>query len=288
MKNLIVLLIAGMGMICGTPKADAKEIRQHESREFKLSSNAAGSILYIYNIDGFIKIEGYDGNSVILEMDKTIIADSEEKLNKGVKEFRLGYDQLSDTILVYIASPYDSRPRRKWHFNDDEENRGYDCSVSFTVKVPRAMNLHVSTVNNGEVIINNVSGSIHASNVNDKITIKNAAQKTTAHTVNGDVTVSYIRNPDEESSFQTINGDINISLKPGLSADMQFKSMNGEMFTDFQDIQKLPATVTKEKTDRNAGTVFKLNSATSIRFGKGGVPYRLETLNGNVYIRKES
>jgi len=38
-------------------------------------------------------------------MDKTITAD-EEKLLKRVREFRLAFDERTDTIMAYIAEPY--------------------------------------------------------------------------------------------------------------------------------------------------------------------------------------
>ena len=68
-----------------------------------------------------------------------------------------------------------------------------------------------------------MGGILHVSNVNDEITINNAKGKTHAHTVNGDVTVSYLTNPPEESSYYTINGDITVNYQPDLSADLHLK-----------------------------------------------------------------
>jgi DUF4097 and DUF4098 domain-containing protein YvlB len=154
--------------------------------------------------------------------------------------------------------------------------------------VPFGMNLHISTVNNGVITVNNVSGTLHLNNVNEEITIKNAKGTTFAHTINGDVTVSYLANPPEESSYYTINGSIRVSYQPGLSADLNLKSMNGDFFTDFPDAQSLPASVTKVHEKKGEGLVYKLNATTSIRFGKGGRTFKFETLNGNIYIKKQS
>jgi len=73
----------GMGIICAIPKADAREFKEHMSKEFTLSDDAGRSTLFIYNISGFIKVEGYAGNKVLLEMDKTISADNEKDLEIG-------------------------------------------------------------------------------------------------------------------------------------------------------------------------------------------------------------
>jgi hypothetical protein len=177
-------------------------------------------MLFIYNISGFIRVEGYSGNKIILEMDKTISADDDKNLETGKKEFGLAFDQKSDTVIAYIAEPFDSRPHRNWQYNDDHREIEYSYNVDFTVKVPYGLNLHISTVNNGIISVNNVSGILYVSNVNEEISIKNAKGTTHAHTVNGYVSVTYLSNPPEESSYHTINGNINVTYQPGLSADL--------------------------------------------------------------------
>lgn len=288
MKKVIVTLLMGMGIIYTVPKINAKEFKEHLSKEFTLSKDASGATLFIYNISGFIKVEGYAGNKVLLEMDKTITADDDKILETGKKEFRLAFDQKSDSIIAYIASPYDSRPRRHWYYGDDRPEIEYDYNVEFTVKVPVNMNLHISTINEGIISVNNVGGNLHVNNVNEEIIIKNAKATTYAHTVNGDVTVSYLINPPEASSYQTINGDIRVSYQADLSADLQFKSMNGDFYTDFPSVQLLPSTVTKAQEKKGDGFVYKLNTKTAVRFGRGGKTFKFETLNGNVYIKKQS
>jgi len=288
MKRVIVTLLMGLGILYAFPKANAEEFKEHQSKEFIVTGDGSGSTLFIYNISGFIKVEGYSGNKVLLEMDKTITADDNKNLELGKKEFRLAFDQKSDTIMAYIAEPYDSRPHRNWQYNDDRREIEYNTNVDFTVKVPYGMNLHISTVNDGIITVKKVSGTLHVSNVNEEISIKDAKGTTYAHTVNGDVTVDYLTNPSEESSYYTINGNIRVSFQPGLSADLKFKSMNGDFFTDFPEAELMPASTSKVQEKNGAGTTYKLNATTSVRFGKGGRTFKFETLNGNVYIKKQS
>jgi hypothetical protein len=221
-------------------------------------------------------------------MDKTITADDDKNLEEGKKEFKLAFDERNDTIMAYISQPDDSRPHRNWRYNDDRREIDYQYNVDFTVKVPFGMNLHISTVNDGIITVNNVSGNLHVNNVNEEIIIKNAKGTTFAHTVNGDVTVTYVTNPPEESSYYTINGNITVNYQSDLSADLQFKSMNGEFYTDFPKAELLPSSVTKVQEKKDNGTVYKLNTTTAVRFGKGGKTFKFETLNGNVYIKKQS
>jgi hypothetical protein len=288
MKKEIVTLLMGLGMVCPVIEGNTREFKEHITKEFTLTGNASSSTLFIYNISGFIKVEGYSGNKVLLEMDKTITADDDKTLETGRKEFNLAFEEKTDTIMAYIAEPYDSRPHRNWHYNDDRQGIEYQYNVDFTVKVPFGMNLHISTVNDGIISVNSVSGNLHVNNVNEKISIINAKGTTHAHTVNGDVSVTYMSNPPEESSYSTINGNIHISYQPDLSADLLFKSMNGGFYTDFPRVTLLPATITKVQEKRGEGMIYKINGDMSVRFGNGGKIFKLETLNGNVYIKKQS
>lgn len=288
MKNIIVTLIMGMGIICFLPRANAKDFKEHMSKEFSVAGNGSGTYLSIYNISGFIKVEGYGGSKVLLEMDKMISANDDKQLELGKKEFKLGFSQQQDTVMAYIAEPFDSRPRKNWQHNDNRRDIDYHYKVDFTIKVPYGTNLHISTVNEGDITVDNVSGTLNINNVNGGITVKNAKATTRAHTINGNVTVDYLNNPGEASSYYTINGTIRVSYQPGLSADCTFKSMNGEFFTDFTDMQRLPATVSKVENKKGKGAVYKINKITTVRFGKGGRTFNFETLNGNVYIKKQS
>ncbi len=288
MKTVIVACLMGLGMLCAIPQANAKEFKEHENKEFTVTGNVSRTFLFIYNISGFIKVEGYAGNKVLLEMDKTISDDDDKQLETGKKEFKLAFDQKLDTVMAYIAAPYDSRPSTNRRHGENDRNIEYNYKVNFTVKVPYGINLHISTVNDGIITVENVSGTLNISNVNEGISVKNAKGTTIAHTVNGNVSINYLSNPPEASSYHTINGDIRVSYQPDFSADLTFKSMHGDFFTDFTEAKMLPTTTTKFQDLKGHEAVYKLNTITTVRFGKGGKTFKFETLNGNVYIKKQS
>ncbi len=288
MKKLFIPLLAGAALSCTWITAHGQEFKEHISKEFALSKESSGTVLSIYNIDGPIRVEGYSGSKVILEIDKTISADDNSKLETGKKEFKLGFDQTADTIIVYIAEPYDSRPHRHWHDRDNDREIEYEYHLDFTVKVPFGINLNISTVNNGDITVKDVAGTLHVNNVNGAISIANAKGTTSAHTINGNLTVSYLSNPPESCSFYTLNGKLTATFQSNLSADMQLKSMNGEFFTDFPNVEILPAKVTKNQEKQGGAIIYKLNKTTSVRIGSGGSLFKFETLNGNIYIKKQS
>jgi len=285
MKSFIFPLLAGLALACAQTKAQRPQFTEQVKQEFSLP-NRTGTLV-IYNINGFIQVEGTGGDQASLTVDKRIRAEDEATLETGKRELKLQFEQKGDTIFAYIAEPFDSRPNR----NNNRTNHPrieYDFTLDFTVRVPRQWNLNVSTVNRGNVSVKDVTGALRVRNVNGAIHLTNAWGTTDAHTINGNVEANYLANPPEKSSYYTLNGDIKVSYPASLSADLQFKTFQGAFYTDFDDTAVLPAQVTKNEEKRGDKTVYKLNKTTAIRVGRGGPPIRFETFNGNVYIKKQS
>ncbi|MBJ6110708.1 hypothetical protein JAO73_16915 [Hymenobacter sp. BT523] len=265
--------------------AQSKESTEKITKEFAPMADAGKSTLALYNIFGSVRVEGYAGNKVLVEATKTIRADDAATLEQGKKEAQLGFTQHGDSVVVYIAGPQDSRPMDR-HGNWSHRDIDYRYEFDFVVKVPYAMNLHVSTVNNGSMEVKDVTGLLHVNNVNGPITLTNVRGTTRAHTVNGNVDATYAANPAGASSYHTINGKIRVKYPASLGANLHFKSMHGEFYTDFSDAEILPVQVTKNKEGKGGGTVYKLTKDTAVRIGKGGPDFRFETLNGDVTVSK--
>ncbi|HXD78685.1 MAG TPA: hypothetical protein VN616_12795 [Puia sp.] len=290
MKRLFFPLLAGLGIVCcfrSDVSAQQQEFRQHISKEFAIQQ-PAGGVLALYNLNGSLNVEGYAGDKVLLEIDERLTSDDAEGLEAGKKEFRLGFDQTKDSITVYIAEPFDSRPCHNCNRGWNDRNIGYNYELVFTVKVPYKLNLDISTVNMGDINVGGVTGSLRVNNVNGKITINGAKGDTWAHTINGDLTVSYLTAPAGNSDYYTLNGKLSVSYPANLSADLQLKSMNGSFFTDFPKWEVLPVKVTRNVRKNGASTEYKLVIDKQIRIGDGGRLFRFETLNGNIYIKKQA
>lgn len=286
MKQLLNLLLAGTLHLCACTVASAQDAKEHISKQFNVNAKNPAAVLAIYNIFGSVTVEGYNGDKVILEIDKEIKSKYPDEVEKGKKECKLEMEQQGDSIVVYVASPYDSRPSQDWNRNNERRNIRYQYHLDFIVKVPHNMKLRVSTVNNGDVSVKDVYASLNVSNVNGKIDVINAKGTTKATTVNGHVNVSYLSNPPEESYYHTINGDITAKYRTDLNADLFFKSMNGNYYTDFENIETLSNAVEKNTETKKNGTIYKIRKDAGVRIGAGGKKFNFETLNGNVYIKK--
>ena len=273
---------------CAAGCAQRREAKEQIRREFTLTGAAGGSTLALYNIFGSVTVQGYAGNQVVVEATRTISAPDAAALAGGQREAQLGFTQSGDSVVVYLAAPYDSRPHRPdgQRGNWGHRDVAYDYRYDFVVRVPQQLGLHVSTVNDGTVRVQDVSGPLRLHNVNGAITMQNVRGTTEAFTVNGNVEASYAAPPPGASSYRTINGQIKVEYPASLGADLHFKSMHGEMFTDFPNPEILPVQVTKNQQGGGSGTVYKLTKDTAVRIGRGGPDMRFETLNGDVIITK--
>lgn len=285
MKKLIIPILSGVVLSCTNAPAQEPKFTETIKKEFVVSPS---SVLAVYNIDGFIKVEGYDGNKVLIEVEKTISGKTNEIVEEGKQEFKLEFEQKADSLIAYTIEPFDSRPNRnrdRWNKNEYRKIQ-YRYNLNYTIKVPKSMNLVVSTINNGDILVTDVSGFMKVNNINGKITVKNAQKANEIRTINGDVNINYTALPPENAQYYTLNGNLNIVYPTNFSADCEFKTFQGDFYTDFEDVEKLPARVTKTISETDKGTTHKLSKGSIIRIGSGGKNLKFETFNGNIYIKK--
>jgi hypothetical protein len=253
------------------------------------------------NINGSIKVQGYDGNKIVVEAERTIKAKTEARLEKGKQEVKISQIDQVDTLIVYTSNGCNSfGPQRErnhknhgggkrwsYHWNCDtgDCNPPYNHVVNYTVKVPFGINVDVSTVNEGNVTIENVNGAVKANNVNGAIKLTALRGATYANTINGDVDLEYASNPNKDCRYYTLNGDINAWFQKGLAANLAFKSFNGDFYTNISKLEGMPSMVEKKQTEN--GTSLKVSS-NRFKVGNGGVLLDFETFNGDVILKEKS
>jgi hypothetical protein len=284
-KIVLILLIAGWGNVFAQKKGQVTAT-DHISKKFTLIAAAAKSTLALYNTWGSVTVEGYNGNEVIIEVEQTIHANTAEDLQKAKSEFKAGFIQNADSVIVYTAAPLDNRPEARKNRIQNYEYPGYYVELDYTVKVPNNINLHANTVNDGDINIRNVYGLLKLNNVNGLIAITNAKGSTQARTVNGPITANYLVAPPEGCSYSTINGKVEVTYPAAYAGDVQYKSFNGKFYTDFDNVQGVATLPEVTKNKGNGGTTYRLNKNSRLRIGNGGKLTTFETLNGNIYLKK--
>jgi DUF4097 and DUF4098 domain-containing protein YvlB len=165
--------------------------------------------------------------------------------------------------------------------------RGVSRRIDLVIQVPTACSMKLSTVNEGDIEVENVSGDLEINNTNGSITLKQIAGSAVAQTLNGGVHVVFTRvNPDKAMSFSSMNGDIDVTFPAALKASLQLKSEQGDIFTDF-NMQLDKTTARVDKNDKGKGkfrvTVEKVMRGT---VNGGGQEIQFTNFNGDIFIRK--
>jgi DUF4097 and DUF4098 domain-containing protein YvlB len=266
-------------MILGLALALALDAAEEKSAEHKTFSGVRE--LVIDNISGFIEVTASTGNSVEMDIEKTLSGESADRLSLARKEISLSTTQEGGLVRLLVDGPF------RCHCSDNSVSfhghQVYDFNYNFKVRVPRDVKLELRTVNNSRISVEGTAGDYTVSNVNGPIEMKDVEGSGTVHTVNGEVKVLYARNPTAATSFRTVNGSLDISFRAGLNADVKMKTLNGGLYTDF-DVSALPVAATSPEY-RNGKFVWSSRRMTGVRIGRGGPELQFETLNGNVMIK---
>lgn len=159
--------------------------------------------------------------------------------------------------------------------------------ITFEIEAPVRSNLKLSTVNGGEIVVENIDGEIDVSNVNGGITLNGVAGSVNAGTTNGGVKASLTRvTAAKEMSFTSLNGAVDVTLPPATKANLRLRSDRGDVYSDF-DVQLAPSTaVVQENRDSNGRYRVRRNRSVVGAINGGGPEFELRTFNSNVYVRK--
>ena len=242
----------------------------------------------IKNINGDVFVTGYDGDEIIVEGTKELWKKRGKISDEEAAEFELKTRMYEGKLYMYVDSPNAHVEFRNgkldyhWHWDDNDRNR-INAHYDLEIKIPKKLALKASTVNGGEVQVTKMENGVKANNVNGNVTVKDVRGYITANTVNGDIEVWYLESPKENTDFQTVNGTIEIYSPEDLSAVVTFESLHGELYTDFEQVKRLPNRMNKEK--HGDGNRYKINNTSPIQFGDGAIEMGFELVNGDVYIR---
>jgi hypothetical protein len=291
MKIILITMLA-----CVAVDALCQSRTEKITKEMAFELVKPENTLIVDNINGHVMVEGYDGKNVQVTVEKTITGKTEERLEEGMRDIQLGVIDRADTLILYIKGACMAFGREKnqhrrenggwgyeWENCNNREER-FDYTMNFTIKVPRALNVCVSTINEGNVKISSVTGKVKAFNINGSISLAGMKEVSNANTINGDLNVEFETNPTAAGRFYSLNGDINALFRKGLSSKVSFKSFNGEFYTNLPELVALPVEV--EKSSDQKGTKFKV-SGNRYQTGKGGAMLDFETFNGNVYLKEQ-
>src|SRR5689334_13956806 len=91
-----------------------------------------GNTLIVSNINGSIKVTGYEGDKILVEVSKEIRAKTDERLEKG-KKVQLGVVDLADSLILFVDGLCEKFERnsgqryhdgRSWGYHSPDDCRG--------------------------------------------------------------------------------------------------------------------------------------------------------------------
>ncbi|MEI9918238.1 MAG: hypothetical protein WDO14_05480 [Bacteroidota bacterium] len=295
MKRILLVL-----SVFATGTLSAQQYSEKINKELTFEKKTPATTLMILNVNGFVRVEGYSGDKVQVEVNKQLYAKTDARLERAKAEIQLGVIDRADTIILYVKGVCNEFGKQKnqgnhryggWGYNwrnncqNCDNEKDYDWDMDFTIKVPQGVNVLASTINNGDVEVKNTTGYSGAENINGSVKLQNiSGTGTYASTINGDVDVDYLKNPNEECRYYSLNGDVNVLFVKGLAANVGFESFNGDLYTNVNDLETLPSVM--EKASKGNGIAYKLG-ASRFKIRSGGPFLDFETFNGNAYIKEK-
>ena len=230
-------------------------------------------------ISGAITVKGYAGKEVIIEATMAREDDEDRPQEKNAGKLKL----IPNTSMGLTAEEEDNT------VSVSTGLRGISHQIDLVIQVPAACSMKLSTVNGGDIQVENVNGDLEVNNTNGSITLKKIAGSAVAQTVNGEVRVEFTRvNADKAMSFSSLNGDVDVTFPSSLKATVQLKSEQGEIYSDFDvQMQKTEARVDKNEQGKGKYRVT-IEKAMRGTINGGGQEIQFNNFNGSIYIRKGS
>lgn len=249
--------------------------QEKEQLTIPLSDPNKEGKLNIGIISGSIKVVGYAGKEVVID------AISVEKNNKKQNQESDGMKRINSNDGFELTAKE----------KNNTVNVGVDNAnmhVNLTIKVPHKFSLKVSTINNGDISIENVVGNLEISNINGFIKMKNIGGSVVANTINKDIVVNFTEiTPNTPMAFTTLNGKVDVTFPGALKANVKLKTDMGEVFTDFDiDVDKTSSKINQSIDKENGLYKIKKDDWTYGKINGGGSEIMMKTMQGNIYIRK--
>jgi len=247
------------------------------SQSFPVS--AAMPRLLIDNIWGNVRVRIGTAREIAVTVDEKRSAPSQELFELSKQTIFLDVKADGDGVAMVVGKQDDTvRPRI---------NRCRGCRVDyqFEVTVPPGTQIDVSTVTDGSIDVAGGGGPVSASNVNGPVEVKDLQDCAQIESVNGAVEVAFARAPSRDCSIKTINGDITLTVPGGTGLDAALSVMQGSVVSEF-DLEPLALPAKIDQRKEEGRFVYHIEQAAGIRLGTGGPTFSIESLNGDLRIRR--
>jgi hypothetical protein len=279
MKNARMIWMLGLLPLCSVALALAQDATT-DKVNVPLSDPSRPVMLKIGLISGSITVKGAAVKEVTVEARVRATEDDEEKAEKprGLKLIpnnSTGLTVEEDDNVVSVSTGM----------------RGGSRTVDLTLRVPTNCSMHLSTVNDGNIEVENVNGDLEINCTNGSVRLMGISGSAVAHALNEDLTATFVKvNPQKPMSFSSLNGKIDVTLPSDLKANVYLKSDQGEIYSDF-DIKVMtedisPSSRVQDNKGKKGKFRVSVEKAVRVTINGGGQEFQFTNFNGDIYIRK--
>lgn len=263
-------------LACGTAAA---AVTDQKTWSDTYPVTAAVPKLLIDNIWGNVRVRTGAAREIVVTVDEKRSAPTQELFELSKQTIFLDVQADAAGVAMVVNKPESTAGRRI--------DRCRNCRVDyqFEVTVPAGTQVDVSTVTDGGIDVAGTGGSVSASNVNGPVAAKDLQDCAAIESINGAVDVSFVRAPSHDCSIKTINGDITLTVPGGAGFDAALSMMQGKVVSEF-DLEPLALPAKVEQKNEDGHFVYRIGQAAGVRLGSGGPTFSIESLNGDLRIRK--
>jgi|SRR5688572_2160059 len=266
--GIFALLTGASCAIVGTAAA------QDQRLVVPLSDSSRPARLEIGLFSGEIRVEGYEGNEVVIVADAPIRGGENDE-----PPTRDGLRQIQTSSVGLTVEENDNTVSVRMDFSPK--------NADLEIRVPRRTSVKASLVNGGDVQIDSVTGEHELSNVNGDVIATDIAGSAVINAQNGDVRATFTAvDAARPMSFTSFNGDVDVTLPANLAADLIVGSQQGDVYTDFEVTAQNDPPNMEQRGGPRGGRQFRWSQQTRYAIGGGGPDITLRTFNGDVMIRK--
>jgi hypothetical protein len=230
---------------------------------------ARGKWLEVKGVNGSVRASGATGGEAQVTARKT------EGHRGDLEEVEIRVLEHADGVTICAVYPTPPRAKRentcdpgeRWNSSTQDN----DVKVNFTVRVPAGVRFRGTTVN-GEMEAEGLGADAIVSTVNGSVRVSTTGNAQ-AHTVNGSIHATMGKADwSDDADFRTVNGGIELTFPAELDTEIRASTVNGDIESDW------PVTVRgRFGPKRVTGTI-----------GRGGRVLHLETVNGDITLRRAS
>jgi len=225
---------------------------------------SAGSWIRVSDMNGGVTVGAASGPDVQVTATKRWRRGDPATVRIETKKFG------DNVVVCALWGERSTCDERGAHNNENRGNRN-DVNVELNVLVPRGVKIAANTVN-GSLTVDGATSEVEAETVNGEVDVSTTGGPVNASTTNGSVRarMGHVETEDR-MNFETVNGNVIVEFTGDFGGDVDLSTVNGSLNTNFE------ITLSGRLDPKHLRA----------HIGKPGGPrMKLETVNGNVELRK--